>query len=189
MKTNVMKWLIALSAGSLLAGIMNSATAADNTATVAGSSEQVRVAGADSKLLLHVGDTAKAFGWKPKVVTPGKLLVLCKGGDDSRCVPVQLGNLTTRQTPKGLFVEAVALAKALRFDVVESGDGVTLRLTKNSATEDADIPAYNADWGKGRGFRVGETLPDIPLYDLDGNEVRFSRFLGKQYIIYCWASW
>lgn len=42
---------------------------------------------------------------------------------------------------------------------------------------------------KGRGFKVGETLPDIPLYDMDGKEVCFSKYLGKQYILYCWASW
>ena len=27
------------------------------------------------------------------------------------------------------------------------------------------------------------------LVDLNGNEVRFSQFLGKRYILYVWASW
>jgi hypothetical protein len=58
-----------------------------------------------------------------------------------------------------------------------------------SAAEPAEVPAYNAPWPKGRGFGVGQTVPDIPLINLKGEEVRFSRFLGKQYIVYCWASW
>ncbi len=45
------------------------------------------------------------------------------------------------------------------------------------------------DWPQGRGFAVGDTIPDIPLVDLEGNEVRFSKFLGKRYVLYCWASW
>lgn len=173
----------------LFAGIVSSATAAEKTASVAGSSEKVRVARVDSTLLFHLDDTAKAFGWEPKTVTPGKLLVLCKGGDDGLCVPVHIGKLTTRKTPEGLFVEATALAEALRFEIVKTGDAVTLRPQRKASNADPDLPAYNAEWGPGRGFRVGKTLPDIPLYDLQGNEVRFSRFLGKQYIIYCWASW
>lgn len=40
-----------------------------------------------------------------------------------------------------------------------------------------------------RGFDVGQTLPDISLINLDGEEVRFSDFLGKQYVLYGWASW
>jgi len=40
-----------------------------------------------------------------------------------------------------------------------------------------------------RGFEPGQTLPDIALTDLEGGEVRFSDFLGKQYLLYGWASW
>lgn len=40
-----------------------------------------------------------------------------------------------------------------------------------------------------RGFEPGQTLPDIALTDLEGREVRFSDFLGKQYLLYGWASW
>ncbi|MEM7013187.1 MAG: hypothetical protein AAF585_17075 [Verrucomicrobiota bacterium] len=40
-----------------------------------------------------------------------------------------------------------------------------------------------------RGFMVGQMLPDISLTDLKGDEVRFSDFLGKQFVIYGWASW
>ena len=49
--------------------------------------------------------------------------------------------------------------------------------------------AYADEWQEGRGFDVGDTVPDIPLVDLDGGEVRFSEFLGKRYVLYCWASW
>ena len=58
-----------------------------------------------------------------------------------------------------------------------------------SAAEPAEAPAYNAPWPVDRGFGLGQTVPDIPLIDLEGKEVRFGRFLGKQYVIYCWASW
>lgn len=40
-----------------------------------------------------------------------------------------------------------------------------------------------------RGFEIGQTLPDIPLLNLEGEEVRFSEFLGQQYVLYGWASW
>lgn len=54
----------------------------------------------------------------------------------------------------------------------------------------SDTPdSYNKPWPENRGFAVGQTLPDIPLIDLDGNEVRFSAFLGKRYVLFCWASW
>lgn len=58
------------------------------------------------------------------------------------------------------------------------------------AQKEAAIPyAYANNWPEGRGFDVGKTVPDIPLIDLEGNEVRFSNFLGKRYVLYCWASW
>ena len=49
--------------------------------------------------------------------------------------------------------------------------------------------ALSARAEKPRGFDIGNTLPDIPLVDLDGVEVRFSEFLGQQYVLYGWASW
>ena len=47
------------------------------------------------------------------------------------------------------------------------------------------VPAMAQD----RGFETGQTLPDISLIDLKGREVRFSDFLGKQYVLYGWSSW
>ena len=60
----------------------------------------------------------------------------------------------------------------------------------NQANQVAKVPyEYAQTWPEGRGFEVGNTIPDIPLVDLEGNEVRFSKFLGKRYVLYCWASW
>jgi len=36
----------------------------------------------DSRLLVNVEETAAALGWEAKVVRPGKLLTLCRGGDE-----------------------------------------------------------------------------------------------------------
>lgn len=58
-----------------------------------------------------------------------------------------------------------------------------------SAGTNSSVPDYNAPWPRERGFKVGQTVPDIPFYDMNGNEVRFSKFLGKRYVLYCWASW
>ena len=106
------------------------------------------------------------------------------------CIPVQLTADNHRGDDQNVMVVADILSKALRCRVVESGGKVTLAQVVGEQSDVAgDLPAYNADWGPGRGFRAGDTLPDIPLVDLEGNEVRFSQFLGKRYILYCWASW
>jgi hypothetical protein len=174
----------------LSAVVASQAKAADPVATVAGSKSQVKTARQGSKLLLHAGEAARAFGWEAKVVTPGKLLTLCREGEGGLCIPLLLKKAVNRTIDKELFVEAAALGRALRFRIDEGGGKVVLIPAKNTpADENADLPAYNAAWGKGRGFRTGQTLPDIPLYDLNNKEVRFSKFLGQQYIIYCWASW
>jgi hypothetical protein len=144
----------------------------------------------DSRLLVNVEETAAALGWEAKVVRPGKLLTLCRGGDDGVCIPIRLESVTFSATPEGLFVDAAIVERALQIRFKD--DHSPLVVIEPVASEEVDrdeIPAYNADWGPGRGFRVGQTVPDIPLIDLDGREVRFSEFLGKRYIIYCWASW
>jgi len=79
---------------------------------------------------------------------------------------------------------------SLPAEIVDDDGRVRLQLSEKSAISDVnDVPAYNADWGPRRGFRQGDTVPDLPFVDLDGNEVRFSQFLGKRYILYCRASW
>ncbi|MEX0704782.1 MAG: hypothetical protein WD069_21975 [Planctomycetales bacterium] len=173
-----------------------------DSARVAGSDRRVAALRSETGTLLDFAAAARAFDWEPKVPSPGRLATVCRTGKAEYCVPVPLVEGKFRETPDGLFVEAESLGKALGFTVATE-DG-TLVLTarpanaaKTAATdqpfadsgEQSAPPAYNAAWGEGRGFQVGQTLPDIPLYDLDGNEVRFSRFLGRQTIIYCWASW
>jgi hypothetical protein len=164
------------------------AAAADPTAAIEGASAKVRLHRHNSKLLLDASETAAAFGWEAKIVTPGKLLTICrKGKIDGACIPVQLTRVASLTIEGRLFVDASVLGSSLGFRVVESGDQVTLR--RENKLDAAGISAYNDTWDKGRGFRAGQTLPDIPLYDMQGQEVRFSKFLGKQYIVYCWASW
>ena len=160
----------------------------EDAALVADSESTVALKRSGSALLLHAEQAARAFGWEAKLEQGGQLLVICREG--GVCVPLPLANLKTDRTGGELFVEAGALAKALQIRVVDDGNAVTLAPREAQAdNEDDGLPDYNAAWGEGRGLRVGQTLPDIPLYDLDGNEVRFSKFLGKQYVIYCWASW
>lgn len=172
------------------AGLLNadSLSAADSLAKIDGSTSEVRTRLQADRLLLHVDDAAKAFGWAAKVVTPGKLLVLCRGENGEICVPIRLNEVEAAATDDGLFVEGSALASVLGFTVRKTGNGVTLAAIDEARASD-DVPAYHADWGPGRGFEVGQTLPDIPLYDMQGREVRFSQFLGKQCIVYAWASW
>lgn len=175
----------------LLSGMLTAVTparAGEPTAAVEGSESRVPFERDGSNVLLDIQKAANAFGWEAKVVTPGKLATVCRAGDAGYCVPIRLNKVASRRTSAGLFVDADALGKALGFETVERDGNVTLkRLEKPRSTP--ETAGYNADRGGGRGFQVGQTLPDIPLYDMDGNEVRFSRFLGKQYIIYCWASW
>jgi hypothetical protein len=158
-------------------------------AQVVGNDAVVSYIRRDSKLLLDESDTAAAFGWESKVVADGDVLVFCRDGDQGLCLPVRLRDAVSFQVDDALFVDAEALAKPLRFQVTDFGGVVRLVAAPGNRTDDPPTSGYNAAWGAGRGFRVGQTLPDIPLVDLDGNEVRFSRYLGKQYIIYCWASW
>ena len=166
------------------------AFAAEETATVSNSTRRVELARNDKTLFLHVNQAAEAFGWQAKIVIPGKLLTLCREGKGGLCIPLRLEKVKTLRIEETLFVEANALARALRFSIDDRKNGVTLSpKTSQDPTEDPDVPAYNSVWKKGRGFRVGQTLPDIPLYDMRGQEVRFSKFLGKQYVVYCWASW
>ena len=176
-------------------GVVSSAFAEQNFATVEDSSARVSLKRHDSRLFLNAKETAKSFGWIAKVVKLPKktgqngLLVLCRDEQGGLCSPVRLGKVRFLNETDGYFVEATALAKAFRFEAVEKDGRVTLRRLGKRVATDSDIPAYNADWGQGRGFRAGQTLPDIPLYVLNGRETRFSQFLGKQYILYCWASW
>ena len=166
------------------------AAADDDVAAVADSNARVHFQRQEGALLLDVKEAADAFGWEAKLVTPNKLLTVCRKGPTAVCIPIRLDKTRWLQQRDDLFVDAAQLEKALSFRVETANNVVTLRRVKRPADDAAgDIPAYNAEWGAGRGFRVGQTLPDIPLYDMQGHEVRFSQYLGKQLAIYVWASW
>lgn len=159
------------------------------TATVEGSKRVVRTVRSDGRLLLNVSDLAAALGQEAKAVSNGQLLTFCRTGDEGLCIPIPLRNVPATGKGDSLFVDASVLARALRLEVDNQKTRVVLRPATGKRDDETDIPAFNAAWGEGRGFRPGQTLPDIPLMDMDGREVRFSQFLGKRYIIYCWASW
>ena len=37
--------------------------------------------------------------------------------------------------------------------------------------------------------QVGDLMPNLTLADINGGEIQLSRYAGKKYIIYMWASW
>ena len=162
--------------------------AEEPTATVPGHASQVAVKQIEGALLLNLQQTAAAFGFTAKIVAPGKLVVLCRDEEQELCVPIRLDAVQSASGDQGLYVEADALARTMGFSVQKTENRISL-LPRSPQALHRQVAAYNANWGPGRGFEVGQTLPDIPLYDMQGREVRFSRFLGQKYILYCWASW
>ena len=142
-------------------------------------------------LHVHCGDVAKSLDLELAIVKPARLITFCAKGDQAYCVPVRLTADNHLHIGDHLYVLADAISRALRCELEVSGGGVTVRRRAEEVLpgELERVPPYNATWGTGRGFGMGDTLPDIPLVDLQGNEVRFSQFLGKRYILYCWASW
>ncbi|MEO2019589.1 MAG: hypothetical protein ABGZ53_35070 [Fuerstiella sp.] len=141
-------------------------------------------------LFLNAADVASSLGLKLEIVRPGQLLTFCRAADDGICIPIRLTAQNHRGDGKTLYLTAVVVKSSLQAQILEDSGTITIRLSEHATDSDVnDIPAYNAEWGPGRGFRQGDTVPDLPFVDMDGNEVRFSQFLGKRYILYCWASW
>lgn len=141
-------------------------------------------------IFLHGGDVAKQLNFEFKVVTPHRLATFCETGEGGICIPVRLNNENHRGADDDTLVSADVLARAIQIRVTDLGKQVTIAREALLPAGRAPGPApYNTAWGKDRGFRKGDTLPDIPLVNLSGDEVRFSQFLGKRYILYCWASW
>ncbi len=142
-------------------------------------------------LFLNASDLAASLAWELKIVQPRRLVTFCRDGEGGLCIPVQLTDDNHRRAGDQLMIAADVVRFALRFQVVSTDGRITV--TPGPAIDDAKpqhaVPAFNAGWGEGRGFGRGDTLPDIPLVDVDGKEVRFSSFLGQRYILYCWASW
>ena len=146
---------------------------------------------ADGNLMLNAADVAAALHYQFKIVDPDRLLTFCKTGEHEICIPVRLAAENHRIVAGEYLIDAELLGRALDFQVRDKDGAISITRTSQGVDRTArePSPAYNADWGRGRGFRPGDTLPDIPLLNLDGDEVRFSAFLGKRYILYCWASW
>lgn len=135
----------------------------------------------DKVVLVSVAEAGKQFGWEPKL--EGDTLVLCR---DELCVPVDLNQVAHQKSKDGLFVDAETLGKIMDFSFQVADKQVNLHPGRDAVAESS---SYHSSWPEGRGFKHGQTLPDIPLIDLEGNEVRFGDFLGKRYLIYGWASW
>jgi hypothetical protein len=171
--------------GACLVGLLLAAVPVDATEQHPIRSQQIT-----NNVFLNCADVATALDLEFKVIQPGRLVTFCREGDESYCIPVQLTKDDYRSHGPATLVTANKLSKALRFKVIDVAGKLTIERQSDAiAEEGSTAPGYNADWGPGRGFREGNTLPDIPLVDLEGNEVRFSQFLGKRYILYCWASW
>ena len=141
-------------------------------------------------LFLHCADVATHLDWEFEIIQLDRLATFCREGDENVCIPIQLkpGNHLRK---RDLYVRADVLVEALGFQVRDVDGNVTVLHLDDAFAEtpQKQRAAYNSVWSEGRGFRTGQTLPDIPLVDMEGNEARFGQFLGKRYIIYCWASW
>jgi hypothetical protein len=144
----------------------------------------------DGVLFLDAHDVATALNLQFKVQQPGRLVTFCRQDDPSYCIPVRLSAENHHLRGSDVLLEAQRLGAALQFELETRGDQILVTRLSDAATPaETGAAGYNAHWGPGRGFRAGDTLPDIPLVDLEDNEVRFSQFLGQRYILYCWASW
>ncbi|GAB5441811.1 MAG: hypothetical protein Fues2KO_21600 [Fuerstiella sp.] len=141
----------------------------------------VRFANADA--------VADQLDLKFELVERAGLGTFCSRMPPATCIPVRLNSETHVRKSDAVFLRVTDLQTALSIEVEFADEKLTVRRRSLGASDDVASSTYHAAWGKGRGFNVGQTVPDIPLLDMNGKEVRFSRFLGKRYILYCWASW
>lgn len=163
--------------------------ASADVAVVKGSGKRIELKQHKGTSLLHIKQAADAWNWTIKFIGEGdaQLIAVCR---DTICIPLSLKDTVHLETKGGLFIDAAKLGRVMGFKVTSDDDRITLEPTGKAEDSDtSDVPTYHDAWGKDRGFRKGQTLPDIPLVDMQGHEVRFGNFLGKQYIIYGWASW
>jgi len=154
-------------------------------------SDAIRFSRDKKVLFLNAEDLAKSLAFELKIVDPQSLVTFCQDKDGGYCIPIRLASDNHKRNGEQLFIAADVVSQALRFRVVETASKVTIVPHTEPFAKNVETASFgfNAQWGSGRGFRKGDTLPDIPLVDVAGNEVRFSQFLGKRYILYCWASW
>lgn len=177
-----------LIASALNVAALSAAPKAD-VAAVQDSEKRVELKQHDGIDLLQVNQAAAAWNWTIKIVGEGdkRLIAVCR---DTICIPLPLKGSVHIETKAGIFIDAKKLGRVMGFALTRNNNRVVLVPADDDAKpSDSDSAAYHDAWGKDRGFRKGQTLPDIPLVDLDGQEVRFGNFLGKQYVIYGWASW
>jgi len=161
------------------------------TATAAEPADPIRFARDNNVLYLNAADLARSLEFDLKIVDPQGLVTFCRDQDGGVCIPIRLTRENHKRVGEQLLIAADTVSRALRFRVIDTAERITIepRIEPTTNVVEEAAPGYNAPWGRGRGFRKGETLPDIPLVNVAGNEVRFSQFLGKRYILYCWASW
>ena len=178
-------------AGSLALGMLLLGMLLFAEVSIAAEPEGIRFARQGDELFLNAADVAGALGFEFKVVDPGRLVTFCREQEGGVCIPFALAKGNHQRKGEQLLIAAKSASQALRFQLAEADGRVTIVARTGSPDEETAMAAQglNAPWGDGRGFSKGQTLPDIPLVDVAGNEVRFSQFLGKRYILYCWASW
>jgi hypothetical protein len=138
---------------------------------------------------VNAGAVADQLDLKFELVERAGLGTFCSRMPPATCIPVRLNSQNHVRKSGTVFVRVTDLQTALSIKVEFADEKLTVRRRTSEASDEGASPTYHATWGKDRGFDVGQTVPDIPLLDMQGKEVRFSRFLGKRYILYCWASW
>lgn len=157
--------------------------------TSANAQQTVSLLQQDSKTFLSCNDLSTVLDMEFKVVAPGALATFCSAGEDALCIPVRLNESNHRTADDDVFLLQAEAKSVLSLEIsVKDGKAQVTRASSDS-TSTTTTGGFNSPWPEGRGFDVGQTVPDIPLVDMNGDEVRFSSYLGKRYILYCWASW
>ena len=158
--------------------------------TPANAQQVVSLLQQDSKTFLSCNDLGKVLEMDFKVVMEGKLATFCSAGPDALCIPVRLSESNHRIAADDVFLLLTDAKSILSIDVnVNAGSALVTRSSSATMPATTASGGFNSPWPEGRGFSIGQTVPDIPLIDMNGNEVRFGNYLGKRYILYCWASW
>lgn len=154
----------------------------------ASAQQRIAVTVVDGNTYVSTNDLADALKMKLEVISSGRLITFCSSGPKAICIPFRLTNTNSISRNDDTFVLQSEAESAL--SITMSTDGKTAIASQNQTSSTVDLSeGYNSTWPTGRGFNKGETVPDIPLVNMQGNEVRFSDFLGKRYVLYCWASW
>lgn len=155
------------------------------------SADKVSVVTESGRSYVHAVELGTAIDLEFKVVQTAKLATYCSVGEDAICIPLQLNTDNYLLQAETSYLSIDLVEEALSVTIAVDGKTAVVSVEADGTPTDkaSSVAGYNADWPEGRGFRPGNTVPDIPLTVVDGREVRFSEFLGKRYILYCWASW